>query len=295
MTECITPEQLPHWVPGEITAASDSLGWRNVMLRGYRYLGQDVRIPPVRDYMVVSYKRGVTPMERRFEGRWSHARCAPGSISLLTCGQRSQWNWSRNVEVRHIYLTESLLTRLATEAHGHEVEELRLLDVLDVDDPIITRAVDALWDETRQKALGGSLYAEAVAAQLGLHLIRHYSSVALRERAENGGLTAVQQRRVTEYLEAHLHAPLQLEDLAAAAGLGVSSFNRRFRASFDRPPWAWVIERRMARARALIEAGQMPLKQVAPACGFNDQAHMTRLFRSRLGITPGELRRQAQR
>jgi len=290
MSDLITPEELPRWVPGEIMARSDGLGWRGVALRSYRYLGQDVYIPPMRDYMVVSYKRGDTPMERRFDGSWTQTRCAPGSVSLLTRAQRSDWNWSQNVDVSHVYLTGALLNKLASEALDRSVTDVRLRDVLNVDDPVITATVGAIQAEAAQQAVGGALYVEALATQLGLHLLRRYSSVTFRDTVDASGLSAVQRRHVVDYIESHLDAGIDLDALAAVTGLGVCSFNRRFRKTFGCAPYSYVIDRRVARARELVEAGELPLKQIAPACGFNDQAHMTRLFRARLGVTPGALR-----
>ena len=101
-----------------------------------------------------------------------------------------------------------------------------------------------------------------------------------------------QASRITETIEARLHEPLSLETLAAVAGLGVWSFARRFRASFGRAPHAYVIERRVERARCLLEQGTMAVKEIASACGFADQAHMTRLFQDRLHTTPAVMRRR---
>jgi AraC family transcriptional regulator len=295
MGHLITPSELPDWVPGKIICASDHLGWRGVTLRGYRYLGQDVYIPPMRDYMIVSYRRGLTPMERRFEGAWQQTRCAPGSISLLTREQRSNWNWSENVDVFHVYLTEELLGRLASEALGHAMAGIRLNDVLNVEDPVLTAGVEAIQREAREAAFGGHLYVEAVAAQLGLHLLRHYAELALRERPDTSRLSPALCARLTDYIEGHLHESLELQALASVAGLGVCSFSRRFRASFGCAPYAYVLTRRLERAQRLLADPGVALKQIAADCGFADQAHMTRVFKTRLGVTPGALRTERLR
>ena len=295
MAHLITPGELPDWVPGKIISASDTLGWRGVALRGYRYLGQDVYIPPMRDYMIVSYRRGLTPMERRFDGAWQQTRCAPGSISLLTRAQRSNWNWSENIDVFHVYLTEDTLAHLASEALDNMVADVRLNDVLNVEDPILTAGVAAIQHEARAQALGGNLYVEAVAAQLSLHLLRNYAELILRERTDRGRLSPTQIARVREYVDSHLHETLELHLLANVIGLGVYSFSRRFRASFGCAPYAYVLGQRVARARRLVANPALALKQIAADCGFADQAHMTRVFKARLGATPGTLRAQAQR
>jgi AraC family transcriptional regulator len=46
------------------------------------------------------------------------------------------------------------------------------------------------------------------------------------------------------------------------------------------------------RAQQLLRAGGLSLKEVAAAAGFSDQAHMTRMFRAKLGLTPGQFRLQ---
>ena len=290
MGRLLTPTELPDWVPGEVTCASDALDWQGVALRGYRYLGQDVYIPPMRDYMIVSYRQGQTPMERRFDGAWQQTRCAPGSISLLTRAQRSNWNWSRNIDVTHVYLEHDLLARLASEALDNQVSEIRLHDVLNVADPVLTAGVAAIQHEARMPGLGGKLYVESVAAELGVHLMRHYAELVLRERAVGGRLSNTQRRLLIDFMDSHLQEAFDLNTLADVVGLGLSSFARRFRASFGLAPHAYVMQRRVARAARLLRAGRLPLKCVAADCGFADQAHLTRVFKARTGATPGAFR-----
>jgi AraC family transcriptional regulator len=290
MASIITPSEVPNYVPGAVTAASDNLGWNGVWLRGYRYGALDVVVPPVSDFTIVSYLRGATLMERRCEGAWTRTYCGPGDVSLLTRSQRSHWHWTEEIDVSHVYLSESLVSGICAEVTDRSIADVRLQDVVKTHDPIVTATVAAITGEARQQALGGGLYVEAAATQLVVHLLRKYARVTFRERTGEGGLSPAQVRRMTDYIESRLHEQLSLETLAAVAGMGVWTFTRHFRESFGRTPHAYIIERRIDRARRLLVEGSLPIKEVASVCGFADQAHMTRLFRAHLHTTPATLR-----
>ncbi|WP_200803410.1 AraC family transcriptional regulator [Pseudacidovorax sp. RU35E] len=53
----------------------------------------------------------------------------------------------------------------------------------------------------------------------------------------------------------------------------------------------YIVERRLARAQELLNQGKLPVKAVASAYGFAEQAHLTRVMRAKLGRTPAELRK----
>jgi AraC family transcriptional regulator len=99
----IMPSEVPKYVPGTVTAASDDLGWNGVLLRAYHYTGLDVIVPPVRDFTIVSYRGGATFMERRCDGAWTRTHCEPGDVSLLTRSERSHWRWTEDIHVSHVY------------------------------------------------------------------------------------------------------------------------------------------------------------------------------------------------
>jgi AraC family transcriptional regulator len=165
-----------------------------------------------------------------------------------------------------------------------------LHDVLRSHDPILTAAVAAITREAQQRDLGSALYAEAVATQLAVHLLRNYASATFREPSGKGRLSLAQVRRLAEYVDSRLHQQLHLETLAAVAGMGVWTFTRRFRESFGRTPHAYILERRIDRARHLLAQSCLPIKEVALVSGFADQAHMTRVFQTHLHTTPAALR-----
>jgi AraC family transcriptional regulator len=156
-------------------------------------------------------------------------------------------------------------------------------------DPIVTAAVAAITHEAQHQALGSALYVEAVATQLAVHLLRNYASGTFREPNTKGRLSPTQVRRLREYIDGRLHERLNLETLAAVAGAGVWTLTRHFRESFGRTPHAYIIERRIDRARRLLAQSGLPIKEIALACGFADQAHMTRVFQAHLHTTPAAL------
>ncbi|MCF3125087.1 AraC family transcriptional regulator [Streptomyces arenae] len=100
-------------------------------------------------------------------------------------------------------------------------------------------------------------------------------------------------RAVRERLADELLAPPSLAELAAPLGLSRYQLLRAFRTSTGMPPYAWLAQYRVSRARAHLEAGLRPA-EAAPLVGFADQAHLTRWFRRVLGVTPAAYRNSVQ-
>ena len=98
--------------------------------------------------------------------------------------------------------------------------------------------------------------------------------------------------KVLEFIEEHLADDLSLSVLAAAACLSPSRFAGVFSATFGTSPMRYVLQRRIARAEALLGDPEVPLEMVAEACGFNSVAYFSRMFRRLAGIPPGRYRRQ---
>src|ERR1700677_4477952 len=107
--DLIPPERLTTWVPGEVLLSSDQLGWNDLSLRSYRYGASDALVPPLRDFVIVTFRAGVTTMRRRVDGPWQNERAAPGDVSILTRAEECHWYWDAPIEVIHLYLTQNML------------------------------------------------------------------------------------------------------------------------------------------------------------------------------------------
>ncbi|MEV0690344.1 AraC family transcriptional regulator [Streptomyces sp. NPDC050388] len=98
---------------------------------------------------------------------------------------------------------------------------------------------------------------------------------------------------VRDRLAEELLAPPSLAALATDLGLSRYQLLRAFRTTMGIPPYAWLAQYRVTRARGLLEAGLRPA-EVAGLVGFADQAHLTRWFRRVLGVTPAAYRNSVQ-
>jgi AraC-like DNA-binding protein len=94
-------------------------------------------------------------------------------------------------------------------------------------------------------------------------------------------------KKAKSYLLAHVGETVDLAALSAHVGLSAWHLIRVFRKATGLTPHAWLIDRRVHLARQLLRAGE-PLVQAASVCGFADQSHLTRVFKARLGVTPGQ-------
>jgi AraC-like DNA-binding protein len=94
---------------------------------------------------------------------------------------------------------------------------------------------------------------------------------------------------VRDYLEAHLDQDADLASLAGLADLSRSHFIRAFSKETGLTPHAYLVDRRFRAASRLLGKGEAP-GDVAAACGFFDQSHLNRVFKARMGVTPGAYR-----
>lgn len=100
-----------------------------------------------------------------------------------------------------------------------------------------------------------------------------------------------QVARVARFVEENLSEKMTITEISAIARLSPSHFGHAFRATVGESPYSYVIRRRVERAQELIFLTDKPLAEIALECGLADQAHMTRLFRRVVSVSPGAWRR----
>jgi AraC-like DNA-binding protein len=122
--------------------------------------------------------------------------------------------------------------------------------------------------------------------ELLFYLIRHESNVMeqildIREHY---------RCNITATVEENILNSLSLHQLAVLAGRSLSSFRRDFLATYNMPPSQWIRERRLEKARELLERTTMTVTDICYTAGFENIAHFSRLFKSQFGYCPSSVR-----
>ncbi|WP_150709529.1 AraC family transcriptional regulator [Pseudomonas fluorescens] len=97
-------------------------------------------------------------------------------------------------------------------------------------------------------------------------------------------------QKAREYLHAHAHEDIGLDQVAAATGVDRFRLTRAFKAAYGIAPHAYLVQLRLATARRMLARGEQPAA-VAMALGFADQSHLGRWFVRAYGLTPALYRR----
>jgi AraC family transcriptional regulator len=155
---------------------------------------------------------------------------------------------------------------------------------------VATRILDAalrIWDEDQAQAKSQIKVAAAM-----LHI--DTAEAPMREKPAGRvlpGLAPWQERKVREFIDESLNSKIRLQDCAGKARLSISHFSRAFKATFGTTVLDYIHRRRVERAQQLMLMSEQTSAQIALSCGFADQAHYCRIFRTVVGLSPNAWRR----
>ena len=99
-------------------------------------------------------------------------------------------------------------------------------------------------------------------------------------------------RRARDHAERHYADQLDLDTLAAVAGLSKYHFQRLFTATYGISPAAHLSQRRVERAQDLLRATNLTVTEVWHAVGFSSLGSFSSRFRHLVGETPSEFQRR---
>lgn len=99
--------------------------------------------------------------------------------------------------------------------------------------------------------------------------------------------------RAKDLADARYSEPLEVDDLARAAGLSKAHFSREFRRTFGESPYVYLMTRRLERAAALLRNTDHSVAEICLEVGLQGVGSFTTSFKRMFGMTPTAYRAAA--
>jgi AraC-like DNA-binding protein len=239
---------------------------------------------------------------RRAHPGWHDGRLveidALGNGALNCLDLREAWTMdlSEPFDSFHTYIPWTAFDEIASETKRSRIDELNCPVGMDHRDETMLSLARALNPLLARPERATSLFTDHVFLAMVTHLAVTYGGIRSREMEAYGGngrkLTPLQEHRVKSRLLDDLTGDSSLAELAALCGLSRSYFVRAFKQTTGMSPHHWLLIHRARRAKDLLRGTRTPIADIAVACGFADQSHLTRVFSKAFGISPAAWRRQ---
>lgn len=132
-----------------------------------------------------------------------------------------------------------------------------------------------------------------------IKMIKEFTLKFLSECADSVSVVKQQQenpiiKKVLSFIEENLSEEFSLE--MAADAVGVSSFylSKLFREEKGETFINFVSDKRLEKARAMLEETELSIKEITACTGYNDQNYFSRIFKNKYGLSPKEYRKSNQ-
>lgn len=277
----------------ETLASSSALGWRSVFTSVQREKPFEDAYKALPDHLIILHLDGYVRVDRWLGISRDSRMIAPGGTFMVPGGVDFRVRLNDPLSTAHFYIRRAVLEEVAQDLYKGDPDRLEFLPRIGEADPLIERLILSLRDEIQAPSAFGETLVDYTARLIGARLIRNHSANEAKVRLEVAAPSDLQRKiaRVTEFVQSQLHRSLQLEDMAGVLDLSVSQLSALFRKGLGQPPHRFLLNLRVARARELLATTDLPIAEIALACGFSHQEHMTRMFRREIGVTPAAYRR----
>jgi len=280
--------------PEAVVASSDAFGWQDIRVLHLRHYLSQVVVPPSDSHCLVLNLGTPLHLIAQFGKRNFEGEVRAGEVAIIPAG--SPWAWrSQGSHVRTILLLylRPLFVRSAVAESDLSFAEAALTPQIGFRNKHIRHVAMSLLHELNEANVVGRLYADSLAIALAMQLVRRYSSLK-DVHIGRGGMAPHKLRKAIGLIDHHLaeeeEGRVALRVVAKEVGMSYFHFSRAFKQSMGMSPTNYIAERRIDRAKKLLQETELPISEIALRAGFSSQSHFTTSFRRVAGATPKAFR-----
>lgn len=247
--------------------------------------------PPLDHHCIVLHEGGPKRVHRAQGSRTQSFDVPLNACTIIEAESSQRWTTVGPIAFAHVYVRPDRFGQTVAQTFDRDPAANLLEGRVGPTDPLVTALLRTLIHDTIAGGdeLAGQTYLEAL-------LVRLF--VTNGRAGETGARVVLPPhaiRRVRDFVRANLAQPISLDDLAGIAGYSRYHFTRAFRDATGTPPYTYVLRERIALARSLLDAGDLPIDAIARACGFTTHAQFSTRFKQIAGVTPSQFRQRQRR
>ena len=233
-------------------------------------------------HRLVCLQRWLTPLTVRplhSAGGWQVLR---PQVRLWRPDEPQHFEWNGSVHQHFVLVSPGRVERILDRPYA--ACGIDRWGGRDFDEQLVNQLITAMTQDCADGSPAGPLVIDSLVTAL-VHRLAATTPRSARHR-----LSSARIQRVLEFIEAELHRPLGLDELATLADIGVRQFCAAFRHAVGTSPHQHLLQRRVERAKGLLRQDSLGLAETAALVGFSDQSQFNRNFSRIAGVSPGRYR-----
>lgn len=222
------------------------------------------------------------------------------TATVLSPDRETQMHWSHDCKTLLLQIDKAHLERVAQSLIGRELPgPIRFhpaIDLKDTGGQVIRRLIVTCAravDEGELYQSGGSNRTHQIENELALALLTHQrNNISHIIECASDEILPRAMRRALEFIHANLVEPIDLTQIAGAAGVNVRTLQMGFRAKFGSTPMQYLKNARLDLAHYLLAAKGDPISvtEAAFSSGFSHLGRFSRDYKQRFGMAPSQMR-----
>ena len=248
---------------GETLSAAPGLDRRlggavPALVRRWRDIPPDIEQHALDQHYLSVHLGGPKRLHRAGEGQTLVREVEAGAYSFVPAGAAYRWRTEGPIDFLHVYLDPPSLDRCVTAEFDRDPRAVELRDSLGDDDRLLTSVVGALIETLHDPVGAQQAYVDHLMQLLVHQLLRRHSNACCDNTPRvPHALAPYKLRRAMDFIETELSKPIGVADIAAVTGTSPFHFSRAFRHATGYPPYAYLLERRLLRARDLLSRPEL--------------------------------------
>lgn len=277
----------------KLAADSGALGWTSAFASLQHEEPYQDNFTARPDHLIILHLDGFVKVDRWLGAARVSRMIAPGGMFMIPGGMDFSVRLGNPLSTVHLYVRRAILRDVAQDIAAGDPDRLELVPRIGETDPLLERLVIGVRDELLDPDPLGEAYVDHLVRTVAARLIRRHSVGTIRAPAGHPLPGDINRKiiRATDYVNAYIQRTIRLDELAREMGISVAQLTGLFKRTLGLPPHRFIMNLRVTRARELLQTTQLSISEIALACGFSHQEHLTRIFKRETGFTPAAYRR----